>query len=386
MFEKRIAYAVEVAFIVMFMTAIWLPNIDSIFGIAPEWAATEEKRQLQKLPPLRADWQSIVAFQRQFMKYFVDNFGFRGLLIRWNTIFKLDVLKVKQFPKVLVGEEGWLYLIKDDEGNNALDYYRNVSLFADEEDIARWASPILQLDSYCERRGIRLLLVFVPMKPRIYPEYIPSSYRPVRSESRLDQMRDYLSRKTKVRFIDLGESLIAAKPVRNVYYRLDVHWNLFGSYCGYRAIAEKLQETLPGFRFIPESSYTFKEVPTAEGDLVTMLGVKGRYRDVAYLAEPLFVPKARRVVPSYTFKGSRFTDCYETGDTALPRLVVFHDSFFNNCKFYFAEGASRMTCYQSYGRIDREAIEREKPDAVILQIAESFLLKSPAFCTFIEGH
>jgi alginate O-acetyltransferase complex protein AlgJ len=383
--EQKIHRVVNIAFIVMFLTGIWLPNIDSMFGIAPHWANTEQ-RSMEKLPPLRPNVQSIRAFQGKFMKYFVDNFGFRGLLIRWNTIFKLDILKVRQFPKVLVGDEGWLYLVKDDEGNNALDYYRNVTPFANERECAEWARPLVDLERYCAARGIGFLTVFVPMKPRIYPEHIPPHYGPVRKTSRLDQMIGYLRRKTRVRFIDCGPALLEAKKERQVFFKHDVHWNLYGAYRSYRAIAEELRRMDPAVVPISEDHYAITTFRYNAGDLASMLGIGDRFSEISFGMPARFHARAKRILPPpYTFKGSRFTDFWGTGDPSLPRVVVYHDSFFNYVKFFLAENTSRMACFQSYGRIDLGVIDREKPDLVICQIAESFLQKSPAYVTFTDA-
>ena len=117
--KSRITSAAYIITIVLFMLAIWLPNIGSIFNIAPQGESSEQ-RAMTKLPELGLNRKSIIDFQSKFMKFYVDNFGFRNVLIRWNSLFKLNVLKVDQFPKVLVGKEGWLYLIKDDEGMASL--------------------------------------------------------------------------------------------------------------------------------------------------------------------------------------------------------------------------------------------------------------------------
>ena len=94
------------------------------------------KAQLSQLPELRPDRKSLVDFHNKFVKYFIDNFGFRNTLIRWNSLLRLKFLKVESFPRSWLGKDDWLYLIKDDDGNNALDYYRVTRPFADEREIA----------------------------------------------------------------------------------------------------------------------------------------------------------------------------------------------------------------------------------------------------------
>jgi alginate O-acetyltransferase complex protein AlgJ len=363
--------------IVLFMLAIWLPNIGSMFNIAP--GESSEQRAMTKLPELRPDRKSIIEFQSKFMKYYVDNFGFRNVLIRWNSLYKLNVLRVDQFPKVLVGKKNWLYLIKDDEGNNSLDYYRSLSLFTGEKELSEWARPLVDIQKFLAARGIRMLVVFVPMKPRIYPEYVPDYLKPVHKETRLDQMMNYLKNSTSIDALDTGPALIAGKKEHLVFIKHDVHWNGFGAYYAYRAIMDRLSVYMKSMAPGSLDDYTIKTLRFTGGDLANMLGLKDMFSEDAYA----FIRKSGSSVKSlpvnYPAPFSRFTQALESPDRTKPKAVVFHDSFFNFLKPFMAEHFSRMACFQSYGRFDRTVIDIEKPDIVIFEIAEHFLLKSPAY-------
>ena len=374
-----IAYTVTIA---LFVLAIWLPNIGSMLNISP--GESSEQRAMAKLPELKLDRKSIIRFQSRFMKYYVDNFGFRNVLIRWNSLFKLNVLKVDQFPKVLVGKEGWLYLIKDDEGNNSLDYYRSLSLFKDEKEMEEWAKPLDEIRKNLAERGIRMLVVFVPMKPRIYPEYVPAYLRPVQDRTRLDQMMEYLKKRTALDFIDTGPDLMAGKKEHLVFIKHDVHWNGYGAFYAYRGIMEKISAMLAPVRPLTLDDYTVSAVSFTGGDLANMLGLKDRFTEDYYLFTRKDGMKPKLMPVAYPAPFSRFTEAVESADRSKPRAVVFHDSFFNFLKPLMAGHFSRMACFQSYGRYDRDVIEAEKPDIVIFEIAEHFLLKSPAYVTAVK--
>jgi hypothetical protein len=376
----KAAFITSIALTAIFITSLWIPTIDNLFNIAPSITGNE-KSMLSQLPEFKLDRKSIVDFHNKFVKYFIDNFGFRNTLIRWNSMLKLKFLKVAQFPKVLVGKDEWLYLIKDDEGNNALDYFRAVKPFLTEKEIADWVQPMVDIKKYCDRKGIRFLLVFCPMKLRIYPEYVPRYLEPVRETTRLDQILAYLNKHTDINCIDLGVAIMEVKKQHVVFLKHDVHWNAVGAFYGYRRIAAELAEFYPQLKPRPITDYNLVPETIQGGDLASMLGLKDRFSETIYLLNPKYKQRSMKVALSYQVKSSRFTEVFENADRSLPRAIVYHDSFFNFVKPFMAEHLSRMVCFQSYNRVDLSLLDAEKPDIVIYEMAESFSQKSPAYVT-----
>jgi alginate O-acetyltransferase complex protein AlgJ len=376
----KAAFITSMAVTAIFIASLWIPTIDNLFNIAPSITGND-KSMLSMLPEFKLERKSIVDFHNKFVKHFIDNFGLRNTLIRWNSLLKLKFLKVDQFPKVLVGKDEWLYLIKDDEGNNALDYFRAVKPFLSEKEVAEWVQPLVNIKKYCDRKGIRFLLVFCPMKPRIYPENVPQYLQPVRETTRLDQILAYLHKHTDINCIDLGGAMLEAKKQQVVFLKHDVHWNAVGAFYGYRAIAGDLARYYPQFK--PHSIDDYRMAPETipGGDLASMLGLKDMFSETIYLLKPKYAPRAARVPISYPVKSSRFTEVFENADRSLPRAVVYHDSFFNFVKPFMAEHLSRMACFQSYYRVDLSLLDVEKPGIVIYEMAESFSQKSPAYVT-----
>ena len=214
----------------VFVASLWIPTVDNLFNVAPGLTGNE-KSSLQQLPGFKPDLKTIADIQKKFVKYFINEFGFRNALIRWNSLLRLKYLKVERFPKVLVGADNWLYLIKDDDGNNVLDYYRVTQPFTSEREVAAWVQPLVDVKKECDRRGIRFLVVFAPMKTRIYPEYIPRNLAPLRSETRLDQLEAYMKKRTNIDFVDLAPAILEEKKLHRVYFKHDVHWNIFRGLC-----------------------------------------------------------------------------------------------------------------------------------------------------------
>ncbi|OHD71928.1 MAG: hypothetical protein A2W19_02035 [Spirochaetes bacterium RBG_16_49_21] len=380
MASVKAAFMTSTAVTAIFVASLWIPTLDNLFNIAPSLTGNE-KSSLSQLPDLTLDRKSIVNFHNKFVKYFIDNFGFRNTLIRWNSLLKLKFLKVAQFPKVLVGKDEWLYLIKDDEGNNALDYFRAVRPFTSDREIAEWMQPLVQIKKYCDRKGIRFLLVFCPMKLRIYPEYVPRYLEPVRKTTRLDQILTYLNKHTGIDCIDLGGALLEAKKEYMVFLKHDVHWNAVGAFSGYRRIAGELAQFYPRLKPRPMTDYKMVAETIQGGDLASMLGLKDRFSETIYLLKPKYPQRSMKIPQPYPLKSSRLTEVFENADRSLPRAVVYHDSFCNFVKPFMAEHFSRMVCIQSYNRVDLSILDVEKPDIVIYEMAESFAQKSPAYVT-----
>lgn len=380
---RRATFITGIVVASVFIASIWLPTIDNCFNIVPGITGNE-KSQLSTLPELRPEMKSILSFYNRFVRGFIDNFGFRNALIRWDSLLKLKLLKVDEFPKVLVGKEDWLYLIKDDEGNNALDYYRVTRPFNDDKEIAGWVRPLLEVKKRCDRKGVRFVLAIAPMKTRIYPEYIPRYLQPLRKTTRLDQLREYLRKNTDIDFIDMGQAVLEGKNKHIVFLKHDVHWNGYGAFCAYRMLAAYLSRFYPHMEPRTLDDYILETRVMQGGDLASMLGLKDMFSETVTMLKPKYSPRAVTVSAPYVAKSSRFSEFFESKNRSLKRAIVFHDSFFNFIKPHLAEHFSRMACFQSYNRIDLSLLDAEKPDVVIYEMAESFLQKSPAYVTPIS--
>ncbi|TFH42980.1 MAG: hypothetical protein E4G96_02240 [Chrysiogenales bacterium] len=378
--KNGFATATNIIITALFVTVLWLPILDNLFNIAPV-LPNMEQRSLSQLPELRLNRKSIADFHGKFVKYFIDNFGFRAHLIRWNSLFKLKVMKVEQFPKVLVGKDDWLYLVKDDDGNNPLDFYRAIGIFRGPEEIAAWSRPLVEIGQRLAKKGIRFIVIFAPMKTSVYPEFIPDYFKPVRDTTRLDQIKEYLVHSTTIEFIDLGDAVREGKEGRRVFFKYDVHWNSYGAFYAYRKIMDALVREYPRMRPLSLDDYTVEKVMFPGGDLAGMLGLKDVFSEEYPHFMPIRKANAVRSLIPYPAKFSRLSDVYKTGDRTLPRAMVIHDSFFNFIKPFLAEHFERMACFQGYNRVDFSVIEIEKPDIVFFEMVESYTQKSPFYVT-----
>ncbi len=60
---------------------------------------------------------------------------------------------------VIIGRGNWLFL----SAAGSVNYYKGTNLLTDEQ-LASYATPLTALKNRCEKRGIRLIVIFAPNK------------------------------------------------------------------------------------------------------------------------------------------------------------------------------------------------------------------------------
>ncbi|TMH00657.1 MAG: hypothetical protein E6H67_18925, partial [Betaproteobacteria bacterium] len=223
--------------IALFLSAICLPLAGKLLPAEGAFALTENRRPAP-LPTIELGtpgwgW-SILTFPRRFERYWNDSFAFRWYLIRWHSIAKL-ALGISPSPKALVGQNGYLFYAAE----QSVDYFRAVKPFAARE-LVQWRAELEKRRAWLAERGIRYLVVVAPSKETIYPEFMPPALRPVRPETRLDQLLKELAAHSSVDVVDLRPALRRAKETQRVYHQTDTHWNDAGAMIAYGEILARL--------------------------------------------------------------------------------------------------------------------------------------------------
>jgi hypothetical protein len=166
--------------------------------------------------------------------------------------------------------------------------------------------------------------------------------------------------------LDLRPVMLDAAKQAPVYFKTDTHWNPVGARDAYDAILKDLQ---PGFPILkPHPLSDFDQVTeTSSGDLAALIHLKGEVN------EPFTALHARFDKPSHGLKNPPAGQMITVmPDPALPKAVIFRDSFFNGLQPFTSEHFSRCV-YVSDMKVDRDLIAEEKPDIVILEVAERYL-------------
>jgi hypothetical protein len=307
-----------------------------------------------------ANFSNMVDFPRNYGKSFNRNFAFRDMLIRLDYWTRYFILQETVYPQVLLGSQGWMYYT--DEGN--LDYYQRVKPLTTEQTTII-AENLVNIQDSLAKKNITFLFVIAPNKESIYPEYLPAGIMRADNPTWADQIIQSLSGKN-VNVLDLRQILLAEKQNAPVYFKTDTHWNPVGARAAYDAILTALQ---PGHPILtPHPLSDFDQIDEiSSGDLAGLIHLKGE------VSEPITALHARFEKPSRGLKNPPAGQMITVmPDPALPKAVIFRDSFFNGLQPFTSEHFSRVV-YVSDLVYNPDLVAEEQPDIVILEVAERYL-------------
>ncbi|MGE5251920.1 MAG: alginate O-acetyltransferase AlgX-related protein [Bacteroidota bacterium] len=275
------------------------------------------------------------------------------------------------FPNVIVGEHGWLMYTAESD----LDDYQKVGLFKQAR-LAQIQESLDALSSRYAERGITLLVVIAPNKNTIYPERVPDQIRVIGEQTPLDQLTAYLREHGKTQLLDLRPALLAARRQREIYYSTDTHWNDYGAYIAYAEIMSALHGTFPNLEARPQTDFRAITEPPELLDLSKNTG-STLFPESRVRLSPLFETHTRYRDVAV---GARKLMFSTNPNATLPRVVVYHDSFFFRVIPLLGEHFSSGLFVQSNiagGLWSLSWVDELKPDVVIIEFAERYLKNLP---------
>ena len=358
------------ALLILFFASIYMPLLAGLFGEGGG-VSRVENRFLAQMPRMEWNRDSINTFPTRFEKYFSDNFGGRLAFIAGysHLCYSLGVSPTKN---VIIGKNGWLYF--GDE--NEIKTYRKTNPF-NAAQIAKWRWKMRLIKGYLEKRGVKLVFLIAPNKSSIYPEQMPDNINAAGKTGAFDQLSN-VADELGIEFADPRNALIERKKRDDVYFRTDTHWNDLGAFVAYDLLMKSLANRFPGLSPIPESSLGFSSVGRHGGDLFNMLGLPAD--NVADMAKTANLEKLLGMM-----KNIRAADLPRKWDAAWdldtgnagPRAIILRDSFGNALLPLLAIHFSHITSRLDHGWLSDDVVEKEKPDVVIYEITERFLMKGP---------
>lgn len=161
---------------------------------------------------------------RQFEKLLTDSLPLNKEAINLWSAFEYTVFSTGR-KGVLVGDQGWLY--SDEEFSKAPNF---------EVEILKKIQYIVDVKKILGDKGVQLLVVPIPAKARVYPEFLgryrfPNYWKPVYSA--------FLSslEKKGVWTVDTLSALEITKKEGAVFMKTDTHWTLLGA----QAVAKSIK-------------------------------------------------------------------------------------------------------------------------------------------------
>lgn len=359
----------------LFLLLISLPLLAMLLRLAPA-DANVEKRKLADPPEF--SWRRPLDYPGGLAACFNDRFAFRGQLVRAHSRLLYRIFGASSSERVVIGRRGWLYLGRGNYFNNEMDYYRAARPFTLPE-LQRFKATLEERRDWLARRGIRYLFVPAPNKSTIYPEYLPAAVNRVHARSRLDQLLDYLRRRSDIEFLDLRPALLRRKREERIFHKTDSHWNDLGGYWAYREIAERLRRFFPALRPLAPAQVAVGRYEGAGGDLAELLNLQGDvFRETYITARPLTPFRAHEGRPTPGFRPRApwvrlvASEC-PAGEVASA--VMVRDSFAHQLMPFLSEHFRRIVYVWDWElHAFPDVILAERPSVVIDQMAERSLL------------
>jgi alginate O-acetyltransferase complex protein AlgJ len=345
---------------------------------------TYENRSAAPWPSRPTSLAEARAWPAKFEAAFADRFGGRNTLIALHHWTKAVGFGVSPAANVVIGRDGWLFFRGEDGRALDRDYRGTVPYPADEPSLI--AAEFKRRHDFVSALGIAYVVMIVPDKATIYPEYLPRWVTKVAPQTRLDRLYAALAAYPEIAVLDLRPALTAAKARERDYFKTDSHWNLVGATIGYETLAAVLKAKVPGFPGAPPERPPY--VPGVDfysGDLAQMIGSRGgafREEDIAPLGKVLaneagHCAKPVAAPPASGTEAEPDMLIYACARPGLPAAVVYRDSMAISLMPLLSENFRRVVYLTR--RFERSMIERERPDVVIEELVERTLHGRIAF-------
>jgi hypothetical protein len=379
--RERIQRSFDRATILFFVAAIAVPLLALIAGWDLRDGAKDEKRMPTPFPAWSWTPAELVTYPQRFDAWFQDHFGFRRLLIRGHSMLSYYVLYTAPSPKVVVGRDGWLYYngVHAGDGDPITDYRGIREQTPYQLETWRWAFQ--DIHDWLQERNVRFLVVLVPAKEQIYPEYLPAHLAPV-GPSAIDEVVAYLERHGRFAMLNLTPALRAARHGELLYAKTDTHWNAYGALVGYRAIIERLHQWYPALQPRSLSDFRVRWTRDRAGDLAQMMDLRRVMTEETPVVEAV---RPRRATVKITGDPDIPVVVSEVDDPSLPRAVVFRDSFGNALIPYLYEHFRYALYAWSRKGVDLTPIEAGRPELVLHVVADRGLGHRFRYSTAIQN-
>lgn len=307
---------------------------------------------------------------RAFEKHYDEEFPLRIASINVWTAAQL-VLFGEGRLGVVIGTNGWLYT---NEEFNVIPKWKDA--ITSNLKLVGWVHGELS------RVGVPLLIVIVPEKAKVYPEFIGKHDRASAHEdlaSRLVAAAEL----QKIPVVDLKSVLIEGRKAGETFLRTDTHWTPFGAELAAKAVKDRLQELGLTDRDAQASDYTTVRNgdQVHRGDLLSFLPLEPMFKS---LMPPVEMIQQVETVPA----ASLTSEMGLFDDAKLPEVALVGTSYSANKKWNFSgfledslnEGVAN---YSQEGRgpfppmmqfLSSEDFKEHKPRLVIWEIPERALL------------
>lgn len=366
---------IDIVFVVCVVAFLYFPASN----ISHETVSVQENRNLAVYKPLVDGGKINYNFGRDFESWFNDHFNSRDFFIDLNSkLSRLLDRKLKN-ATAMAGKDNWLFTKRW----NSVETFQNKNLYSNEE-LLEIKENLEAVNKWAAKNNIKFYVMINPDKERVYPEFYPEEFKPVRDLSRIEQVAQYIKNNVNVPLVFVYDELLKAKKDHILYYKTGTHWNHRGSFVAYTQLMNRIKQDFPSLYVMKEKDFNIKPVLEADVDIASALGVNAYNtfpkEDLTY---DKFEVKNPHTSSKHTFLDEeRRIETYDyvnTDKSKKLRGVIYGDSFVLRMNWYMAESFARFQhIYTGYGRMFdvsfmAEDIKQIKPDIFVIQTTERLL-------------
>lgn len=273
----------------------------------------------------------------------------------------------QELNKVLVGKEGWLFLIND--SNHAIDYTTGIRNFPTEK-IISWKDLILKRKLQCEEMNIKYLHLICPEKDVACNQYLPEHFnisdnRPI---IKLLKQLDYYADFIYPDYTDWEHGYDQKPP----FTKGDTHWSFFGAYHATKLLLDRISLEFKSIKIFPLENYQFKIYYQASD-----LQVKTQGTNVEPILYTSPINKSISLIHSNGMYNTGRVEEYLNSNAAKVKVMVYHTSSIDWMKPFLNDSIGRIRYI--WGRnIDWSEVKKFTPDVLLFQSNERFLTDTPS--------
>ena len=357
---------IKQSILISIVLCLFIPLIQTIHPfiefqpLKGSFALTEKPDSIQE------NWFS-GEYQLQYEKYFNENFGFRGLLVRLNNQIAYSFFNIAKANGVIIGKENYLY-----EENYIKAYYGTD--YIGQEKIQEQVNKLRKIQEALKSLNKDIVVIFAPGKATYLPEYIPENY----NLKKVTNYKAYLKEfnKNNINYLDFNNWFVRMKSTTKypLYGKCGIYWSKYGEFLAGDSIVNyigKLRNVN-----VPKlilDSVVVKNI-NENGDYDVGEGMNLLFKIVTYpMGYPVFHVKidSNSVQPKVLFVAdSYYWGMFNAG---------FSKDIFNNGQFWFYNQQIYPDSYEKPVNVSDVNIreEVEKNDVIVLLSTDANLYKFP---------
>ena len=254
----------------------------------------------------------------------------------------------------------WCFL--DGDSNNWMGYLRGEDCIS-RDIVLNWSELLKFRANKFSKLGVSYYYLLAPNKERMFLDYVGCQ-----GSDPLLSIKETIATILGDKYIDPTELLADIREC--AYSKGDTHWTQYGAFKAYQVLMERIINDTGLGRMIDNSSFKFSDV-SVKGDLFDKLKF-----GLNIVPHSVFTKDDLICINNNKINNIGNYIEFECPSAGSSTAVIFRDSFMSAMMPFIARSFGRTILYWQ-PNIDFSAIEEKKPDLVISEQTERFLVKVP---------